>query len=562
MKPYGKLTVYGDDVPSWDRPSDHETYGAPKRPASRFEVHESIKEDSDETLSLIFALVKNLSLGVDTLSDKVQQSMRFFDVERIERELFSHNEQFLKNLIQAQTTVIVDRVISGLSNKVTEGLSGHLAQVLNQEKKSSELLLNALNHRFRSLDERCDKLDHSILAYTQKIEMKLARVADLESARNEAVPASRHNETSFRNASAVRTSAPRKASPSISRGQPFSLHKSSFSFFYTFADWMMGSGLRLLSNPAMILLLIVLCLVGFRISMFFPRHSVSYTTQSARAVPQKRVIPVKEKEDLDLALKAHEGDEESLPHGSREFTAGAPPIVAKDIAALGDLFPKTRELSPLREAVLSGDSLAIYEMGVRFLSGTGVKRAPDLAIRFFEKAVDYNSPFAAYQLASQYEKGVGVARDVQKSLTLYEQAANAGHVKAMHNLGVLIAAGGVGGKPDYGKAIEWFQKAADHGLKDSQYNLGLLLAHGLGGPQDRVEAYKWFDLASQQNDAESLRKRDMVAKKMSATDIALARVRASQWRAKTSPLTGVEGASVLPWSNKNGLPVNKENRRS
>jgi len=201
-------------------------------------------------------------------------------------------------------------------------------------------------------------------------------------------------------------------------------------------------------------------------------------------------------------------------------------------------------------------------MGVRFLSGTGVKRAPDLAIRFFEKAVDYNSPFAAYQLASQYEKGVGVARDVQKSLTLYEQAANAGHVKAMHNLGVLIAAGGVGGKPDYGKAIEWFQKAADHGLKDSQYNLGLLLAHGLGGPQDRVEAYKWFDLASQQNDAESLRKRDMVAKKMSATDIALARVRASQWRAKTSPLTGVEGASVLPWSNKNGLPVNKENRRS
>ena len=63
------------------------------------------------------------------------------------------------------------------------------------------------------------------------------------------------------------------------------------------------------------------------------------------------------------------------------------------------------------------------------------------------------------------------------------RAADAGNVKAMHNLAVLYAEG-AGGEPDLEQAAELFRQAAEHGVRDSQFNLAILHARGLGVPQD------------------------------------------------------------------------------
>ena len=121
-------------------------------------------------------------------------------------------------------------------------------------------------------------------------------------------------------------------------------------------------------------------------------------------------------------------------------------------------------------------------------------------------------------------------RDVAAARRWYEQAAASGNVRAMHNLGVVHAEGGLG-KPDYAAAMVWFRMAAERGLTDSGYNLAVLAARGLGGKRDMLEAYKWFALAADQGDADAARKRDEVAKAL-GTSITVAKASVTSFKPK------------------------------
>jgi len=63
-------------------------------------------------------------------------------------------------------------------------------------------------------------------------------------------------------------------------------------------------------------------------------------------------------------------------------------------------------------------------------------------------------------------------------------------------------------------AVRWFRKAAEQGYKPAQSYLGECYASGNGVPQDFVQAYKWYNLASAQAE------RDALAIKMTREQIA------------------------------------------
>ena len=131
-----------------------------------------------------------------------------------------------------------------------------------------------------------------------------------------------------------------------------------------------------------------------------------------------------------------------------------------------------------------------------------------------------------------FEKGVGTPRDANLARVWYTRAAEQGNAKAMHNLAVLHAEG-VSGKPDYATATEWFRRAAELGVRDSQYNLAILLGRGLGAPVDLGQSYVWFAVAASQGDSDAGRKRDEVAQKLEAAELAAAKQVAESWRPKT-----------------------------
>ncbi|PPQ38880.1 Sel1 repeat-containing protein [Rhodoblastus acidophilus] len=189
------------------------------------------------------------------------------------------------------------------------------------------------------------------------------------------------------------------------------------------------------------------------------------------------------------------------------------------------------QIASLKELADKGDAAAQFDLGARYADGRGFDRDAVAARLWFEKAAAQGQPQAEYRLGVIFEKGVGVPRDVRMARDYYQKAANQGHVRAMHNLAV-IEAEGVEGKPDYAAAAQWFRRAAEYGVRDSQFNLAILYARGMGVAQNMAQSYVWFNAAASQGDSDAARKRDEVAARLGADELATAKKQAGAFRAR------------------------------
>lgn len=210
----------------------------------------------------------------------------------------------------------------------------------------------------------------------------------------------------------------------------------------------------------------------------------------------------------------------------------------------------------LRQAALRGDADAAFEIGERYLNGKGVLVDMTQAVKWFERAAAKGSPAATFRLGMAYEKGLGTQKDRARARTNYVLAAERGHLKAMHNLAVMIVEdSSVAGKqPDYANAIPWFRKAAERGLRDSQYNLGVLYARGLGGPVNLAESFRWFALAANQGDKDAAKKRDDVASRLDQQSLVAARLAVQTWTPQPSDESVNEPRAKAEWQNASVMP--------
>ncbi|MCJ2015405.1 hypothetical protein [Methylobacterium sp. J-076] len=209
----------------------------------------------------------------------------------------------------------------------------------------------------------------------------------------------------------------------------------------------------------------------------------------------------------------------------------AVPPVPNMAGLAGDLANVPASLAKVKLAALSGDGTATWELAMREADGRGMPRDLAAAAKLFEKLANVGYAPAQYKLGAHYEKGSGVARDLAQAKLWYGRAAEQGHARAMHNLGVIYAENpAAGGKPDFASAASWFRQGAEHGVRDSQYNIAVLYARGLGLTQDLVQSYVWFAAAAAQGDDDAGKKRDDVATKLNAPDLARAKSLAASFR--------------------------------
>lgn len=209
------------------------------------------------------------------------------------------------------------------------------------------------------------------------------------------------------------------------------------------------------------------------------------------------------------------------------------PAVAAMASLTADLAGVPEALSKLKQSALDGDGAAVYELATREADGRGMPRDLALAAKLYEKLAVAGYAPAQFKLGSFYEKGSGVIRDLAQAKLWYGRAAERGNVRAMHNLAVVHAENpAANGKPDYASAASWFRRGAEYGVRDSQYNLAVLYARGLGLTQDLTQSFIWFSAAAAQGDEEAGKKRDDVAGKLPAKDLATAKALAVGFRAK------------------------------
>lgn len=224
------------------------------------------------------------------------------------------------------------------------------------------------------------------------------------------------------------------------------------------------------------------------------------------------------------------GGSGGLPLPSALQPPAAVPEPVQAVTGLGEL-PAGLGSAGLRRAARDGDARAVYELASRAAEGPGAARDLKLALHLFERAAVAGLAPAQFRLGNMFEKGTGTPRDIALARIWYMRAAERGNAKAMHNLAVLHAEG-ISGKPDYATATEWFRRAAELGVRDSQYNLAVLLGRGLGAPADLGQSYLWFSVAADQGDQDAGRKRDEVAQRLGASELAAAKAEAGTWKPK------------------------------
>jgi tetratricopeptide (TPR) repeat protein len=86
-------------------------------------------------------------------------------------------------------------------------------------------------------------------------------------------------------------------------------------------------------------------------------------------------------------------------------------------------------------------------------------------------------------------------KDYPEAKRLYEQAAAAGYVMAMNNIGAIFE-GGEGFPKNYAEANRWYGKAAAAGEPIAMIDLGWLYEHGLGVTRDPAEAARLYGVAA------------------------------------------------------------------
>ncbi len=137
---------------------------------------------------------------------------------------------------------------------------------------------------------------------------------------------------------------------------------------------------------------------------------------------------------------------------------------------------------------------------------------------------------AQFLLGLMYADGKGVLQDDKQAVNWYRKAAEQGDARAQFLLGLMYA-DGIGVLQDDKQAVNWVRKAAEQGFAAAQFNLGVMYANGKGVLQDYTMAHMWLNLAGANGSEDGRKNRDIIAKKMTQSQIEKAQRLASDWMA-------------------------------
>jgi TPR repeat protein len=140
------------------------------------------------------------------------------------------------------------------------------------------------------------------------------------------------------------------------------------------------------------------------------------------------------------------------------------------------------------------------------------------ALKEWKPLAEQGDAGAQYYLGVMYAYGQGVPQDQKTGVKWYALAAEQGNAFAQSNLGFMYAKGR-GILQDYKTAVKWFTFAAEQGYVRAQSNLGLMYTKGQGVPQDYVYAHMWINIAASSGNKDALKNRDIIAKRMTPSQI-------------------------------------------
>jgi len=155
-------------------------------------------------------------------------------------------------------------------------------------------------------------------------------------------------------------------------------------------------------------------------------------------------------------------------------------------------------LAEFQELANQDNAAALYYLGRMYQNGWGVTQNIQQAISYFQAADRAFYLPAAAQLGKILLYGApGVPANPQKAIPLLKKAALAGDDEAAFELGSAALAG-LGDSADYNHAFGFYAISALKGNKKAQFQISQMYLVGRGIPQNYVKAIQWLSRSANQ----------------------------------------------------------------
>ena len=200
-------------------------------------------------------------------------------------------------------------------------------------------------------------------------------------------------------------------------------------------------------------------------------------------------------------MHEHESDYGKLKNLSRDmalsaFTTAAEKGHIDAMLKLGDWYRNQSDFEKafqyFEKAANAGNRDAMYDVGLMYLNGTGVKQNAKMAMDFLKKAAKEGNINAVHLLGDSYYS----EEDFQKAFQFYLRAAETGHSGSMKCIGDMYYYG-KGVVKDLNKSMAWYIRVAETGDTDAMIKIGNMYDCGEGVSKSQKKAAEWFTRAAE-----------------------------------------------------------------
>ncbi len=132
-----------------------------------------------------------------------------------------------------------------------------------------------------------------------------------------------------------------------------------------------------------------------------------------------------------------------------------------------------KTLKLLQEKANSGDALAQYELGLRWIKKVMNEKNYLKAATWFKLAAVQGLKEAQYSLGVLYDAGVGLEKDENQAFLWYHAAASNHHPMAQFNIANFYLER-ENGKEGFESALYWFELASKNGSDEAAHNVSIL----------------------------------------------------------------------------------------
>ncbi|MDT8429784.1 MAG: tetratricopeptide repeat protein [Pseudomonadales bacterium] len=164
----------------------------------------------------------------------------------------------------------------------------------------------------------------------------------------------------------------------------------------------------------------------------------------------------------------------------------------------------------------------------RLLAQELVQEPTEIPLGALVEQAENGNDDAQFELGLRYLSGTGLVQDEFQAASWFRKAAEQDNMNAQYNLGVMHL-NGVGMIADQQEAVRWFRQAAENGDPPSQFTLAVLYANGRGINRDLMLAHMWFSLAAAAGDKNAAANAVLFEEMLSTEQILQSQSAAQAW---------------------------------